>query len=60
MSKDHNDPDKKFIDTIPSVSLKKNGIPSTQDILDVISYLEKEKKLDSYQAMVRYLRYYKR
>jgi predicted nucleotide-binding protein len=54
MPRDHNDPNRNFIDTIP-VSLKKDGIPSTQDILDVISYLEKEKKLDSYQAMVRYL-----
>jgi predicted nucleotide-binding protein len=55
MSREHNDSDKRFIDTISSVSLKKNGTPSTQDILDVISYLEKEKKLDSYQAMLRYL-----
>jgi predicted nucleotide-binding protein len=55
MSKEHKDSDKRFIDTIPSVSLKKDGIPSTHDILDIISYLEKEKKLDSYQAMMRYL-----
>jgi len=55
MSKDDNDSNKRFIDTIPSVSLKKDDIASTQDILDVISYLEKEKKLDSYRVMVRYL-----
>ena len=58
MPREHNDSDKDFVDT-PRVSLKKDGVPSAQDILDVISYLEKEKKLDSYQAMVWYLRYYK-
>ncbi len=55
MSKDYNDSDEKFTDTIPSVSLKKDGIASTQDVLDVMSYLEKKKKLDSYQAVVHYL-----
>jgi hypothetical protein len=55
MPKESDDSNKRFIDRIPSVSLKKDGIPSTQDVLDVISYLEKEKRLDSYQSMVRYL-----
>jgi hypothetical protein len=55
MPKEGDDSNKRFIDRIPSVSLKKDGIPSTQDVLDVISYLEKEKRLDSYQSMVRYL-----
>ena len=38
-----------------SVSLKKNGIPSTKDVLDIISYFEREKGLESYQDMIHYL-----
>jgi predicted nucleotide-binding protein len=53
MSADQNDSNRKLNDS--SVSLKKKGIASTQDVLDVISYLEKEKKLHSYEAMIQYL-----
>ena len=55
MSKTPNNVNKELADITPSVTLKKDGIPSTQDILDIISFLEKERGLKPCHDMVRYL-----